>query len=778
MKRNLLLLAVMVTALFGFYSLSAAQCPQDPNDNGICDTIYVEAWCADTVYWGPAPTVQYVHVPILVTHDVPNAAIDSIAAFVIPLCVTSSNAAANAVLLASENTTNLYPFPNLDKSIFRHLNCPPLMSNWMMTLSESLTGLDWDTRILDLTGGLHFWMALFPTGSADQRFGAGSRVLLASMKFQLEDSTMLCIDSCFWPPASRLTFSRSDAVTYIPRHSLPFCHDFYTPPNLLPYFDGTCGGGVEDPQNRTQNGNYTTDIFCVTDDDGTIASVVASPASLPGVANITATLNKADSRTGTVNYDVVDHCLAGGTVTLTVTDDLGGTNAVAETFNITLGNTPPTVNAGGDKSGAYNVQLCSDVVVTGDVDGDVVTWAFTVAPAPSGTFSKVGDRVCFDADCNDVGVAYTVTVTATDACGATATDNVNFSVTNAGPSITCPASQSVSRGDLFSSTDFSGNDPEGEALGFSVVGIVPAATFTPQIVGGTLQWQTDNADALGDYVITLMATDQCGLTATCDFTLTLVFKQDFIEIGNYECANPGEYVSLPVYLINNTVDIGGFELEFEFDYTSMCFVDAEPGDCLDTEGWYDQDDNFHSWEYFTYRLLPCQIPPCIKYKVLVYGQAEIPNGHQNIGECIPAGQNCVLVYLNFVVMNNQNLRGFKIPVCFEWEGTVVDDIIVEDWECTENTLSSCDGNTLYTSSLLCEFNPDVCDDPGGDIQGIFTFQQPICGLNCGGVGVCAAGPETCKRGDVNMTSCTAPACSSTKWITRCALPMPTATAGP
>jgi hypothetical protein len=457
---------------------------------------------------------------------------------------------------------------------------------------------------------------------------------------------------------------------------------------------------------------------------------------------------------------VVDHCQAGGTVTLTVTDNQGASNLDPHTFDIGLNNTPPWIDAGDDIVGPRCLDpLYSDIITTGDADGDGVTWDVAgVSPPSVGPIVKDGDRVRFDPDCADICVTYTVTVEATDDCGATSTDEFTFHATNEPPVIVhCPPDQSVTRGELYETTDFEVYDPEGHPyLSCEVISVTPPAVNMPYFdpTCETLFWQTDPADDLCDHVIVLEFDDDCGAVTRCSFTICLVYKQNFIEIANVDCANPGDYVSVPVYLINNTVPFGGFELEFEFDYTALCFVDADPGDCLNIEGWEDQDGFFHSWEYFTYRILPCPVPPCQKYKILVYGQAEIPNGAMNLGECIPAYSNCVLVYLNFVVMNNENLRGFKIPICFEWEGTVVQGVVVEDWECTENTFASCDGNTLYTSSLLCEFNPDVCDDPGGAIEQILTFQAPFCGVNCGGVDVCAAGPGDCKRGDVNMNTVT------------------------
>jgi hypothetical protein len=118
-----------------------------------------------------------------------------------------------------------------------------------------------------------------------------------------------------------------------------------------------------------------------------------------------------------------------------------------------------------------------------------------------------------------------------------------------------------------------------------------------------------------------------------------------------------------------------------------------------------------------------------------------------------------LVLLNFVVMNNELLRGFEIPICWEWEGTVdpETDCLIEDWNCGENTFSSVTGDTLYTSMLCCQFVDTLCDDPNAGIEPILGFQPdtvcvPRCYRVCGGVVVCPAGPEECKRGDVNMNT--------------------------
>ena len=218
-----------------------------------------------------------------------------------------------------------------------------------------------------------------------------------------------------------------------------------------------------------------------------------------------------------------------------------------------------------------------------------------------------------------------------------------------------------------------------------------------------------------------------------------------IVIAETECVNPGQYVTLPILMDNNSTLFGGFELEVEFDYTSMTFVGAEPGELI------------QGFEHFTYRLLPCPQCECCKYKILLYGQYDLPDGPERIGAPIPTtlvGEYVTLVRLNFVVNNDENLRGLRIPVIWEWEGTVVNDTLVEDWDCGENTFSSWSGDTLFASTLACQFKSDLCDVPTGRVQPVLIFQDGVCGQNRGGVLVCEAGPSTCKRGDVNYNHTT------------------------
>jgi hypothetical protein len=225
----------MVLALVSLVCFASAwgTCPQDANDRGLCDTMYVEPWSvdvADSVWTRPGP--YFVRMPLYVTVDVADAC-DSIAAFIIPLCYTHSHPGEYCSLSSYWNQT-LWSYPGITRSIFRHLITPAndTTHNWMMDLYNAENGEEWNAIILNLDGTSHFWLALVPLGSEDHWFNGGSRVLLATMTFKLQDTMQICIDTCYWPPASNLAFGILDvpqgggcgnSIEKIPRLGTP--HD-------------------------------------------------------------------------------------------------------------------------------------------------------------------------------------------------------------------------------------------------------------------------------------------------------------------------------------------------------------------------------------------------------------------------------------------------------------------------------------------------------------------------------------------------------------------------
>ncbi len=211
MKRLVPLFGVGI--LFILQTIVWSQCPEDPNDRGICDTMYVEPWPDDTLLSAGPP--YFVRVPIYATCDIAIDSLDSIGGFTIPLCYTHTDTATYCSLGTQYNNLSLPPWPGWDEnSIFRHM-LPD--SNWMANRASE--GDAWSDIILNLDGISHFWLTMIPV--QQQRFGQGSKILLATMTFKVGDSTTICIDTCFWPPHNRLAWavegSTGNTLTKIPR---------------------------------------------------------------------------------------------------------------------------------------------------------------------------------------------------------------------------------------------------------------------------------------------------------------------------------------------------------------------------------------------------------------------------------------------------------------------------------------------------------------------------------------------------------------------------------
>ncbi len=193
------------------------------------------------------------------------------------------------------------------------------------------------------------------------------------------------------------------------------------------------------------------------------------------------------------------------TITLTATDDCGETDECTVTINVAM-NTPPTAACPGNQ----NLFVCNldpitiDGFVCGDADGNLVSCS-----VDNGTLT--GTSVTFTPV---VGVN-TITLTATDECGQTAQCQTTIAVTmNSAPTAACPGDQSLFVCDLDPITidGFVCNDIDGNLATCSVDnGTLSgnSVTFTP---------------VAGVNVITLTATDDCGLTAQCQTTVTVALN--------------------------------------------------------------------------------------------------------------------------------------------------------------------------------------------------------------------------------------------------------------
>jgi hypothetical protein len=249
-------------------------------------------------------------------------------------------------------------------------------------------------------------------------------------------------------------------------------------------------------------GNRSTCGFNVTVKD-LEAPTVSCPASL---------LVQATSATGTaVRYppatgsDAMSHVTLAysrasgstfplGTTPVTVTATDSGGNAATCTFAVSVQDTlPPALSCPAsvtaEPTDAYGAQVTYPAATVSDATAVAVSYS-----QPSGTLFPLGINL--------------VTVTARDSSGNSA--SCSFSVTvrdTLAPTLTCPYNVTAEA-----------HDPRGVSVTYPPAMVSDAVTATPTLVYSKLSGSTFLP---GQTRVTVMATDESGNAATCNFTVTV-----------------------------------------------------------------------------------------------------------------------------------------------------------------------------------------------------------------------------------------------------------------
>jgi len=228
MKSTFLCMGLLLTYIMWTADLSMAVCPEEPNDNGACDTLYVEVHPTDGLFTGAGHLVQ---VPIRITHDVLELLSDSLEYLYIPLCYTHTNPSKYCSLSGYWNNNNLYGEAGLEHSVFRHFEGE---TNVIMEMSERCPMMALCWWEIDLDGVSHVGLPL-NNGFFCVKcgfLGDLSRSLLATLTFRVEDTMTVCIDTCYLPSTGHLafqTFSISEPVSFVPRDNMPYCFSIFPP---------------------------------------------------------------------------------------------------------------------------------------------------------------------------------------------------------------------------------------------------------------------------------------------------------------------------------------------------------------------------------------------------------------------------------------------------------------------------------------------------------------------------------------------------------------------
>lgn len=304
----------------------------------------------------------------------------------------------------------------------------------------------------------------------------------------------------------------------------------------------------------------------------------------------------------------------------------------------------------------------------------------------------------------------TVTIQCADQCGAfcEGTFTVTFDL-NEPPVALCPGDTIIyqRRTDTICLPGFSCADPDNNLTSCVVTG--------GTLVGNTVCFKP----VFGFNVFEIIATDACGRSDTCRTVVEVrqVFSCPIFTIEKTHGTLQGHYEEVTITYENGDFDIGGFDLLIAYDASALSFIEALPGAFIDN----------CDWEYFTYRFGfsgNCG-SACPSGMLRIVALAETTNGpiHPSCYYA-PTEDPWEVAVLRFLVSNDRTLNCSYVPIYFFW------------LDCTDNTLSSVDGDSLILDSRIYDFEGNLIWDEADDINYPDGLRPPFTGA-----------PEICLEGD-------------------------------
>ena len=298
--------------------------------------------------------------------------------------------------------------------------------------------------------------------------------------------------------------------------------------------DGTTGTGATAQHTYAVAGNYTVTLT-VTDNAGATnavskqVTVTAAPVNAAPTAAFTSTSanlaltvdgsgstdadgtitgyawNFGDGTTGTGATAQHTYGAAGNyTVTLTVTDNAGATNAVSKQVTVTAANAAPTAAF---TASSQDLTVSVDGSTSVDSDGTIASYAWDFGDGSFGTGATASHTYA-------AGGSYTVKLTVTDNKGATGTQSQPVTVTAPVPNKAPTAAFDATTAGLTVSVDGgTSTDTDGTIASY-------AWTFGDG-QSGTGTATSHTYGAAGTYPIKLTVTDNQGATGTITKSVTV-----------------------------------------------------------------------------------------------------------------------------------------------------------------------------------------------------------------------------------------------------------------
>ena len=303
----------------------------------------------------------------------------------------------------------------------------------------------------------------------------------------------------------------------------------------------------------TLNGGHSTDV------DGDPLTYTWQLASVPPGSG--ATLSNPNTVNPTLLIDQPGSYL----IALTVSD--GQVPSLPDTVAVTTENSPPVANAGANQSIPLGVTITLDGSRSSDVDGDPLTFRWSLLARPPGSTAVLGNPSSVSPGFNaDAPGTYVAQLIVNDGNVDSAPASVTLTTANAAPIAHAGPDQSVPLGSTATLDGSASRDPEGAALSYTWSLTGRPAGSNASLSGSDTVNPSFTLDRPGNYIAQLIVSDGQLSSAPDTVTISTSNSRPVADPGAAQTVTAGTAVQLDG---SASSDADGDPISFAWSLTTL-----------------------------------------------------------------------------------------------------------------------------------------------------------------------------------------------------------------
>ncbi|MFH0728120.1 MAG: PKD domain-containing protein, partial [Pseudomonadota bacterium] len=233
-----------------------------------------------------------------------------------------------------------------------------------------------------------------------------------------------------------------------------------------------------------------------------------------------------------------------GTYVLSLVVNDGHVNSAPDSVSITTENTPPVANAGSDQTSQVTDLVQLDGSGSTDVDGNVLTYAWSFVTRPSGSTATLSGATLVNPTFTlDKFGTYVVQLIVNDGIASSAPDTVSITTENTAPVANAGLDQTIHAGDPVALDGSGSQDVDGNLLTYTW-SLTPPAGSGATLSNTNDQKPTFTTDVLGVYVAQLIVNDGTVNSAPDTVSISTTNSAPVANAGSNQNVTAGTTISL------------------------------------------------------------------------------------------------------------------------------------------------------------------------------------------------------------------------------------------